>query len=97
MKTIILKFLLLFAIHFLSFSLFAQKHFHLIVKLPQGIDKEKVEVWLEDGKENKQINAQPTTTGQLVLTGDYYSLYAAVRLQYPQVPPIKEFGNTFFI
>lgn len=81
----------------LPFSLFAQKQFHLIVNLPQGIDKEKMEVWVENGKENRQIKSQLTAKTQLVLTGDYYSLYAVVSLHYPQDETTKGFTNRFFI
>ena len=91
------KTLLLFALQFLSFSLVAQKHFKLIVQLPQGINSDKVEAWLEDGKTVNQIVPQSKTKNQLILTGDYYSIYAAVNLQYAAEPPIRTFANTFFI
>ena len=96
MKKIFLRFLLI-APHFLSPSLFAQKHFNLTVKLPQGINAEKVEAWLEDGKTLNKIVPQSKTENQLVLTGDYYSIYAAINLQYSAEPPIRAFTNTFFI
>ncbi len=97
MKNVNLKTLLFFTLQFLSFSLFAQKHFNLIVQLPQGIDKGKVEVWLEDGKTLNKIIPQSKAQNQLMVTGDYYSVYAAINLQYAAEPPIKTFANTFFI
>jgi peroxiredoxin len=97
MKNIILKIILLFALQFLSFSLFAQKHFNLTVQLPQGINIEKVEAWLEDGKTLNKIVPQSKTGNQLVLTGDYYSIYAAINLLYTVEPPNRAFANTFFI
>jgi thiol-disulfide isomerase/thioredoxin len=97
MKNVTLKTLLFFVLQFLSFSLFAQKHFNFIVQLPQGINIEKVEAWLEDGKAVNKIIPQSKATNQLVLTGDYYSIYAAVNLQYDAELPIRTFANTFFI
>ena len=77
--------------------MFAQKHFHLTVQLPKEIDLGKVEAWLEDGKTNNKIAPQSKTGNQLLLTGDYYSVYAAINLQYAAEPPQRTFANTFFI
>jgi len=96
MKNINLQFLLLAALQFSSFSLFAQKHFNLTVQLPQGINIEKVEAWLTDGKTLNQIIPQSKKGNRLVLTGDYYSIYAAINLQYTVEPPNRVFANTFF-
>jgi thiol-disulfide isomerase/thioredoxin len=97
MKNINLQFLLLAILQFLTFSLFAQKHFNLTVQLPHGINIEKVEAWLEDGKAVSQIIPQSGTGNQLILTGDYYSIYAAINLQYIVEPPNRTFASTFFI
>jgi peroxiredoxin len=97
MKKINLQFLLLANLQFLSFSLFAQKHFNLSVQLPQGINIEKVEAWLEDGKNSTRIVPQSKTGNQLILTGDYYSIYAAINLQYNVEPPQRTFASTFFL
>lgn len=97
MKNINLQFLLLATLQSLSFSLFAQKHFNLTVQLPQEINLEKVQVWLEDGKTAKPIVTQSKTGNQLLLTGDYYSIYAAINLQYTVASPSRTFANTFFI
>lgn len=98
MESILLKFFCVYCLFFLtSLSLFAQKYFNLTVKLPQGINIEKVEAWLEDGKTLKKIVAQSKKENQLVLAGDYYSIYAAVTVQYPRDPPIRTFANTFFV
>jgi peroxiredoxin len=80
-----------------SLSLFAQKHFNLTVKLPQGVNVEKIEAWLEDEKNSKQITPQSKSGSQLVLKGNYYSIYAAINLQYAAEPPVRTFANTFFI
>jgi thiol-disulfide isomerase/thioredoxin len=96
MKKIITRFLLILISHFLSFSLFAQKHFKLTVNLPYGINIEKVEAWLYDGKTGKKIEAQSKTKNQLVLVGDYYSINAAINLQYQSEPPLRTFANTFY-
>src|SRR4051812_1193228 len=78
MKRVILKFLLVWSLLFLiSFSLAAQKHFSLIVNLPQGIHNEKVEAWLQDGRQTHRIKASPTGQRQVTLTGEYVFLYAA--------------------
>jgi thiol-disulfide isomerase/thioredoxin len=97
MKNINIQFLLLAILQFLTFSLFAQKHFNLNVQLPHGINIEKVEAWLEDGKAVSQIIPQSRTGNQLILTGDYYSIYAAINLQYIVEPPARTFANTFYI
>lgn len=97
MKKINLQFLFLATLQFLSFSLFAQKHFNLTVQLPLIINIEKVEAWLEDGKNSTRIVPQLKTGNQLILTGDYYSIYAAINLQYNVEPPQRMFANTFFI
>jgi peroxiredoxin len=94
MKSISVRLLLVISLHSFSLSLLAQKHFSLVVKLPPKINKEKVEVWLEDGKEDEKISTQPTAEGQLFLTGDYYSLYAAVTIQDTSA---NGFANTFFV
>lgn len=78
-------------------SLFAQKHFKVIVNLPNGINKEKVDFLLEDKKGVEKIKPHSTSMNQVMLTGDYYSLYAAIKLQYPQEGKIKGFVNTFFV
>jgi thiol-disulfide isomerase/thioredoxin len=96
MKNIKLQFLLA-ALQFLSYSLFAQKHFNLTVQLPQAINLEKVEAWLEDGKTSHKIIPQSRTGSQLILTGDYYSIYAAINLQYIVAPNDRAFANTFYI
>ena len=80
-----------------NFSSFAQKHFNVIVNLPKGINNEKVEFWLDNGKEVEKIKTHPTSTGQMILKGDYYSLYAGIELQYPPDGSIKGFGNIFFV
>jgi peroxiredoxin len=97
MKSIYLQLLLLATLQLLNFSLFAQKHFNLTVQLPHGINIEKVEAWLEDGKTLNQIIPQSKTGNQLILTGDYYSIYAAINLQYIVEPPNRAFANTFYI
>ena len=97
MKNINLQFLLLTTLQFLGFSLSAQKHFKFTVQLPQGINIEKVQVWLQDGKTLNQVIPQSKTGNQLVLTGDYYSIYAAINLQYNLEPPNRAFASTFFI
>ena len=82
-KSIVFKFLLVWSLFFLTnFSSIAQKHFNVIVNLPKGINKEKVEFWLGNGKVVEKIKTHPTSMGQLILKGDYYSLYAAIELQY---------------
>lgn len=97
-KSIVFKCLLVWSLFFLTnFSSIAQKHFNVIVNLPKGINKEKVEFWLGNGKVVEKIKTHPASMGQLILKGDYYSLYAAIELQYPPEGSIKGFGNTFFV
>jgi thiol-disulfide isomerase/thioredoxin len=94
----IVRFFLILIAYFFSLSLLAQKHFILTVELPHGIKTDKVEAWLEDGKtKSKKIAAQSKTGNVLKFTGEYYSIYAAINLQYEAEPPIKRFANTFFI
>jgi thiol-disulfide isomerase/thioredoxin len=98
MKNVLLKYFCAYCLFFLTaISLFAQKHFNLTVKLPPGINVEKVEASLEDAKTANKIAVKSKAAHQLVLTGDYYSIYAAVRLVYSPDPPIRTFANTFFI
>lgn len=97
MKRVFSGFLFLCVLLFFPFSLFAQKHFRLTVILPHGLDKEKVEAWIKDGRNSKKITPQSKTENQLELAGDYYSIYAAVSLQYSPDPPTRTFANTFFI
>ena len=96
-KSFVSIFLLLFTLHIVNFQLVAQKHFRLSVQLPKQIDYEKVEVWLDNGKTDKQISSRPIKDGRLVLTGDYYAMYAVVLLQYPQNPLVNAFATTFFL
>jgi len=74
-----------------------QKRFNIIVKLPKGIHSERIEAWLDDGKRAQRLKTNPTAINQLRLTGEYYSIYAVVSLQYPRDGSIKEFGNTFYV
>ena len=96
-KIIFRVWFLLFLFFATAFSLFAQKHFSLTVKLPQGIDAQKLEAWLENGKGVEKIKAQSTTGNQLILNGEFYSLFAAITLQYPPSSSVNGFANTFFI
>jgi thiol-disulfide isomerase/thioredoxin len=80
--------------HFWGVSLLAQKHFKLTVKLSQPINPEKVEAWLDNGKETKKNKPQSLTEKQMVLTGDYYSTYAAITLQFTNA---KGFAKEFFV
>lgn len=97
MKNIYLKLLLPATLQLLNFSSFAQKQFNLTIQLPQGINKEKVEAYLEDGKTLIQIIPRSKTGHQLILTGDYYAIYATINLQYTVEPPNRAFASTFFI
>jgi thiol-disulfide isomerase/thioredoxin len=97
MSTIIRRILLLLALTFLSPSLFSQKHYHLTVKLPQGVNPEKMEAWLDNGKDVKQITPQSVGQNQLVFTGNYYSLYAAITLQNSPGMQTTRFAHTFFV
>jgi len=98
MRSLILKALFILIVFSpKAFSLFAQNHFNLTIELPQRVNKEKVEVWLDNGKRVEKIKTPSITEGQFVLTGEYYSLYARIRLQYQQEQTTKVFGNTFFV
>jgi len=92
-----IRLFLFFSMHFLSVTLSAQKKFRLTVNLPQSIHFEKMEVWLNNGKEVKKIEPTTITRQQMVLTGDYYSLYAAISLQYPPDGFAKGFVKEFFV
>ena len=97
-KKLVFKLLQVWSLFFLTnLSSIAQKHFNVIVNLPKGINKEKVEFWLGNGKVVEKIKPHSTSMGQLILKGDYYSIYAAIELQYPPEGSGKGFGNTFFI
>jgi thiol-disulfide isomerase/thioredoxin len=98
MKRVILKFLVVWSLLFLiSISLAAQKRFSLIVNLPPGIHNERVEAWLEDGRQSHRIKANPTGQRQVTLTGEYVFLYAAITLQYAADSSNGDFSNTFFV
>jgi thiol-disulfide isomerase/thioredoxin len=80
-----------------SVHLLAQKHFHITVNLPKAVNLEKLEVWLDNGKEDKKLTPQSLTEKQMVLTGDYFSAYAVVNLQYTPDAPEKGFAKNFFV
>jgi peroxiredoxin len=84
-------------VHFVTVTLHAQKQFRLIVNLPHSIHPEKMLIWLDNGKEDKKIKPKTVTQQQMVLTGDYYSQYATIDLQYPAEDSIKGFAKVFFI
>jgi thiol-disulfide isomerase/thioredoxin len=94
MKPLTLRLLFLVSTHFLGGSLLAQKHFKLTINLSQPINPEKIEALLDDGKERKQIKLQSLTGKQMVLTGVYYSMYAAITLQSTTA---TGFVNEFFV
>lgn len=96
-KRLTLRFLFLFTLYLLSLSLFAQKHFTLTVQLPQAINPKKLEVWLDNGKEVKKINSHSVGGRQLLVTGEYYSIYAAITLQYPPDVDHQGYANCFFL
>jgi thiol-disulfide isomerase/thioredoxin len=97
MKLLILSLIFLLFMNILSLPLSAQKHFNVTIKLPQGINTEKLQAWLDNGKEAKQIKPQSLTGKQMVLTGEYYYMYAVITLQYPPGASSKSFGKDFFI
>jgi len=81
MKSVPKSLLFFLAYQLLSLSLLAQKHFNLTVNVPQGVNPTKIEAWLENGKENKQLKPSSIANNRLVFSGDYYFLYAAISLQ----------------
>jgi len=97
MKRRLLRLLFAFAVHFLSISLIAQKHFNLTVVLPNGIIKEKLKVILEDGKQTQKIIGKETAQGRLLFKGDYYAMYAPLTIDYPDEGSVKGFADVFFI
>jgi thiol-disulfide isomerase/thioredoxin len=78
-------------------TLGAQKQFRLTVNLPPPIDAGKMEVWLNNGKELRKIKPETVTGQKMILSGDYYSLYAAISLQYQPVGPAEGFVKEFFV
>jgi thiol-disulfide isomerase/thioredoxin len=96
-SSVTLRLLFLASMHFLSVSLSAQKQFRLIVNIPQSIHPEKMEVWLNNGKGLNKIKPETVTRQQIILAGDYYSLYAAINLQYPTDGSAKGFAKEFFV
>ena len=94
MKPVSLRPQFLIFLCLISFSPVAQKPFNLTVNLPPGINKGRVEAYLEDGKGGGKIKSQPTADGQLVFKGDYYFLYAAITIQDTS---INGFSNVFFL
>src|SRR5687767_3615579 len=97
MKHFILKHLFLFCMQFLGLSLLAQKHFTLTIKLPQTIIPEKIEAFLDNGKETEKIKPEVLRKKEIVFTGDYYSTYAVITLQYPPDSFANGFAQNFFI
>ncbi len=81
----------------LPFATSAQKQFHLLVNLPFGIDKNKMEITLENGKTEEKIKTKSTSNNQLILSADYYAPYAAIILHYPPQGSFKGSTNTFFV
>jgi len=96
-SSVTLKLLFLASMHFLGVSLSAQKQFRLTVNIPQSIHPEKMEVWLNNGKGLNKIKPEAVTKQQIILAGDYYSLYAAINLQYPPDGSAKGFVKEFFV
>lgn len=97
MERLTLRLLFLLSLHFLGLSLLSQKHFKLTVNLPQSINPEQMEIWLNNGKEAKKIKPQSVTREQMIVAGDYYSVYAAINLQYPSDANSKSFAKEFFV
>ena len=97
MKLVALKHIFYLFLYFLTQSTPGQKHFNLTVKLPQGVNPDKIEAWLDNGKDVKQIKPQSAERGQLVFTGNYYSLYAAINLQNSADEQILALTPVFFM
>jgi thiol-disulfide isomerase/thioredoxin len=97
MKLLTLRLLFLLSMQFSSVLLLAQKDYKLTVNLPPAINPEKMEVWLDNGKEAREVNPQPLTGKQMVLTGEYYSIYAVITLHYPPNDSVKGFTRNFFV
>ena len=97
MKSVPKSLLFFLAYQLLSLSLLAQKHFNLTVNVPQGVNPTKIEAWLENGKENKQLKPSSIANNRLVFSGDYYFLYAAISLQNLPEDKTVSFAYTFFV
>jgi thiol-disulfide isomerase/thioredoxin len=97
MKPSSFRHLILFCLQLLSLSLMAQKQFRLTIRLPQAIVPEKIEAWLDNGKEVKKIKPQAIAERRMILAGDYYSTYAVITLQYPPDSATRGFAKAFFV
>lgn len=91
---------ILFCIVSLAFlTVFSQKKFTLTITLPNGLDAEKLEAYLDNGKNNVKIDAKEKSKNKVLFTGEYYSIYAILNLQYKKGTDGTSgvFGNTFFV
>lgn len=75
----------------------AQKQFKLIVNLPPGTDQGKIEFWLENGKSNNRLKNVTSVKNQLIATGEYFGIYAAITIHGEVDKSVANFVNTFFV
>lgn len=93
-QSILILALLLQGLHSL-----AQKKFDLTIKLPAGIDKGRIQLYLYDGRHDAPLKLPQSTGNDLVITGKYYSVYAIISIQFQKGTEgtSQVYGTRFFI
>lgn len=70
--------------------------FSVTIKFPNGFDFTKLNVGYDNGKSQVNIKLPPTKNGSIIVSGEYYSIYAAIILRYPKSKHYN-YGNSFFL
>ena len=81
---------------FFNATCFAQKRFRVTLQFPQQLDLTKLSLAYDDGKTQIQIKAPASSNGKMIVTGSFYSKYAALILRYPKKLHLN-YGNSFFL
>src|SRR5262245_29505109 len=80
-----------------SGAVHAQKKFKLIVNLPAGTVQSNIEFYLEDGKSHYKMKSVSVSDNQIIATGEYFGIYAAINIQWPKTESVESFANRFFV
>ncbi len=80
-------------------TILAQKKFALTITFPNELRAENLEVYVDNGKTLEKIKVQLQSGNKAFLSGDYYSIYAAINLQYKKdtTSAAKVFGSWLFL
>jgi thiol-disulfide isomerase/thioredoxin len=80
----------------LSFSVFSQKNFSVALSFPQTLDLSKLNIQVDNGFGRLATDYKTLKNNEIILSGFYYSKYAAIVLYYPQADNTT-FRSFFFL